>query len=84
MMRVVSWNLLHGQKIPPTPTQDWQAELVTPAKKVADDLKPDFVALQEVDYFQSRSNLTNQTKLIAQSMKLKYWAYTANFDWNSR
>lgn len=75
MMRVVSWNLLHGQKIPPTPTQDWQAELVAAAKKVADDLKPDFVALQEVDYFQSRSDLTNQTKLIAQNMKLKYWAY---------
>ena len=74
-MRVISWNLLHGQKIPPTNSQDWQAEVVGAAKKVADELQPNFIALQEVDYFQSRSNLTNQTKLVAQSMQLKYWAY---------
>ena len=74
-MRVISWNLLHGQKIPPTSSQDWQAELVSAAKKVADESQPNFIALQEVDYFQSRSDLTNQTKLVAQSMQLKYWAY---------
>ena len=74
-MRVISWNLLHGQKIPPTNSQDWQAEVVSAAKKVADELQPNFIALQEVDYFQSRSELTNQTKLVAQSMQLKYWAY---------
>ena len=74
-MRVISWNLLHGQKIPPTNSQDWQAEVVSAAKKVADELQPNFIALQEVDYFQSRSDLTNQTKLVAQSMQLKYWAY---------
>ena len=74
-MRVISWNLLHGQKIPPTSSQDWQTELVSAAKKVTDDLQPNFIALQEVDYFQSRSDLTNQTKLVAQSMQLKYWAY---------
>ena len=74
-MRVISWNLLHGQKIPPTNSQDWQAEVVGAAKKVEDELQPNFIALQEVDYFQSRSDLTNQTKLVAQSMQLKYWAY---------
>ena len=74
-MRVISWNLLHGQKIPPTNSQDWQAEIVGAAKKVADELQPNFIALQEVDYLQSRSDLTNQTKLVAQSMQLKYWAY---------
>jgi endonuclease/exonuclease/phosphatase family metal-dependent hydrolase len=74
-MRVISWNLLHGQKIPPANSQDWQAEVVSAAKKVADELQPNFIALQEVDYFQSRSDLTNQTKLVAQSMQLKYWAY---------
>ena len=72
---MISWNLLHGQKIPPTNSQDWQAEVVSAAKKVADELQPNFIALQEVDYFQSRSELTNQTKLVAQSMQLKYWAY---------
>jgi len=74
-LRVISWNLLHGQKIPPTNSQDWQAELASAAKRVAVQLKPNFIALQEVDYFQSRSDLTNQTKVIAQSMQLKYWAY---------
>ena len=74
-MRVISWNLLHGQKIPPTSSQDWQTELVSAAKQVADESQPNFIALQEVDYFQSRSDLTNQTKLVAQSMQLKYWAY---------
>ena len=74
-MRVISWNLLHGQKIPPTNSQDWQVELASAAKRVADQLQPNFIALQEVDYFQSRSDFTNQTEVVAQNMQLKYWAY---------
>ena len=74
-MRVISWNLLHGQKIPPTHTQNWQLELETAAKTVADKMQPDFLALQEVDNFQSRSGFINQSKLIAESMQLKHWAY---------
>ena len=74
-MRVISWNLLHGQKIPPTGTQNWQVELETAAKTVADKMQPDFLALQEVDNFQSRSGFINQSKLIAESMQLKHWAY---------
>ena len=74
-MRVISWNLLHGQKIPPTGPQNWQLELETAAKTVADKMQPDFLALQEVDNFQSRSGFINQSKLIAESMQLKYWAY---------
>jgi endonuclease/exonuclease/phosphatase family metal-dependent hydrolase len=74
-MRVISWNLLHGQKIPPTGTQNWQVELETAAKTVSDKMKPDFLALQEVDNFQSRSGFINQSKLIAESMQLKHWAY---------
>ena len=74
-MRVISWNLLHGQKIPPTGTQNWQLELETAAKTVADKMQPDFLALQEVDKFQSRSGFINQSKLIAESMQLKHWAY---------
>jgi len=74
-MRVISWNLLHGQKIPPTGTQNWQMELETAAKTVADKMQPDFLALQEVDNFQSRSGFINQSKLIAESMQLKHWAY---------
>lgn len=74
-MRVISWNLLHGQKIPPTAKQDWQAELAGAAKKIATQLQPDFIALQEVDYLQPRSDLTNQTQIIAQATQLKHWAY---------
>ena len=74
-MRVISWNLLHGQKIPPTGSQNWQLELETAAKTVSDKMQPDFLALQEVDNFQSRSGFINQSKLIAESMQLKHWAY---------
>ena len=74
-MRVISWNLLHGQKIPPTATQNWQVELESAAKNVADKMQPDFLALQEVDNYQTRSGGINQSKLIAESMQLKYWAY---------
>jgi endonuclease/exonuclease/phosphatase family metal-dependent hydrolase len=74
-MRVISWNLLHGQKIPPTDSQNWQVELETAAKTVSDKMQPDFLALQEVDNFQSRSGFINQSKLIAESMQLKHWAY---------
>ena len=74
-MRVISWNLLHGQKIPPTATQDWQVDLKNAAESVAKKYQPDFIALQEVDFSQTRSAQINQTQLIAQSMNLKYWAY---------
>ena len=74
-MRVISWNLLHGQVIPPLGEQDWQQNLITSAKDVAKHFQPDFISLQEVDYLQPRSGNINQTKLIAESMGLKYWYY---------
>jgi len=74
-MRVISWNLLHGQVIPPLPEQDWQQNLISSAKDVAKNFQPDFISLKEVDYLQTRSGNINQTKLIAESMGLKYWYY---------
>jgi len=74
-MRIISWNLLHGQVIPPISDQDWRQSLITAAKTVADNYQPDFIGLQEVDYLQPRSSEINQTQLIAESMGLKYWAY---------
>lgn len=74
-MRIISWNLLHGQVIPPVATQNWQADLITSARQVAENYKADFVSLQEVDCMQSRSGVINQTEVVAQSMGLKYWAY---------
>ena len=74
-MRVTSWNLLHGQVIPPVGEQDWRQSLITSATDIASHFKPDFISLQEVDYLQPRSGNINQTKLIAESMGLKYWYY---------
>jgi len=74
-MRIISWNLLHGQIIPPNNDQDWRQSLITAAKTVANNYQPDFIGLQEVDYLQPRSKLINQTQLVAESMGLKYWAY---------
>jgi endonuclease/exonuclease/phosphatase family metal-dependent hydrolase len=74
-MRIISWNLLHGQVIPPTSDQDWRQSLITAAKTVADNYRPDFIGLQEVDYLQPRSAEINQTQLVAENMGLKYWAY---------
>jgi endonuclease/exonuclease/phosphatase family metal-dependent hydrolase len=74
-MRVISWNLLHGQVIPPVGEQDWRQSLITSATDIASHFKPDFISLQEVDYLQPRSGNINQTKLIAESMGLKYWYY---------
>lgn len=74
-MRVISWNLLHGQVIPPTPEPNWQQELIDAAKVVGNNYKPDFIALQEVDYMQPRSGGINQVKIIAESVGLKYWAF---------
>jgi endonuclease/exonuclease/phosphatase family metal-dependent hydrolase len=61
--------------IPPLAEQDWQQNLITSAKDVAKHFQPDFISLQEVDYLQPRSGNINQTKLIAESMGLKYWYY---------
>jgi len=74
-MRVISWNLLHGVQIPPVKNQEWQKSLVTAAGVVAKNYQPDFIGLQEVDYLQPRSGGINQTKVIAEKLGLKHWAY---------
>jgi len=74
-MRVISWNLLHGQTIPPTPTQDWSQTLISATSQVVENYHPDFISIQEVDYLQPRSNYINQTQVIAENSGLKYWAY---------
>jgi len=61
--------------IPPVGEQDWRQSLITSATDIASHFKPDFISLQEVDYLQPRSGNINQTKLIAESMGLKYWYY---------
>lgn len=74
-MRVISWNLLHGQQIPPSGDQNWSNSLQTAAQVVSQNYQPDFVAIQEVDFMQKRSGMVNQTKVIAENLHLKYWAF---------
>ena len=77
-LRILSWNILHGEQIPPVEkltAEQWKNNLVTVATDVSQNLKPDFIGLQEVDLNQDRSGNLNQTKLIAESMGLKYWAF---------
>ncbi len=50
-------------------------ELINSANTVGNNYKPDFISLQEVDHMQLRSGQINQTKVIADTLGLKYWAY---------
>ena len=74
-MRVLSWNILHGQVIPPANQVDQLASLKSATAQVVSNYQPDFICLQEVDYQQPRSDFLNQTKIIAKSSGLKYWAF---------
>ena len=77
-LRILSWNILHGEQIPPagklTPEQ-WKNNLITSATEISQNIKPDFIGLQEVDLNQNRSGNLNQTEVIAETIGLKYWAY---------
>ena len=77
-LRILSWNILHGEQIPPVgklSIEQWKNNLITSSTEISQNLKPDFIGLQEVDLNQSRSANLNQTKLIAGTMGLKYWAF---------
>ena len=70
-LRILSWNILHGEQIPPVgklSMEQWKNNLITSSTEIAQNLKPDFIGLQEVDLNQSRSANLNQTKLIAETM----------------
>lgn len=74
-MRVLSWNILHGQVIPPANQVDQLACLKSATAQVVSNYQPDFICLQEVDYQQPRSDFLNQTKIIAKTSGLKNWAF---------
>ena len=69
-MKIGSWNLLHGMAIPEGGTS---AERLL---KAAELLDLDLLALQEVDFFQDRSNTIDQTALIAQGMGAQFYNFT--------
>jgi len=57
-LRITSWNLLHGEQIPPSPnlnSAQWRSNLENAATEIGAKLNPDFLGLQEVDFMQPRS-----------------------------
>ncbi len=79
IVKVTSWNLLHGQTIPPGLTANsevaekfTQEQLLT---AIAQRLTSDVVGLQEVDEAQPRSEGHSQVQSIAKQMGAAYWGY---------
>ena len=70
-MRLTSWNLLHGQAMPPDSEADNNALLAAEI----DHLKSDVIGLQEVDYFLPRSGTHNQVGYVAAIMNAPHWAF---------
>jgi endonuclease/exonuclease/phosphatase family metal-dependent hydrolase len=73
-MRITSWNILHGMAIPPTPNLDLTA-LSQAGAKIAADLSPDLIAIQECDYQLARSGRMNQIAEVAESIGARYFAF---------
>jgi endonuclease/exonuclease/phosphatase family metal-dependent hydrolase len=73
-MRITSWNILHGMAIPPTPNLDLTA-LSQAGAKIAADLSPDLIAIQECDYQLARSGRVNQIAEVASSIGARHFAF---------
>lgn len=86
---ITSWNILHGQLIPPNPQNSTNSpqkskQLLTSAgQKLQQSLfssstgrcKGSVIALQECDFNQLRTAKLNQVQLIGQGAKLKNWFF---------
>ena len=75
-MKLVSWNILHGQSIPPTPESSSEVleNLKTAAKRLS-DAGVEVLALQEVDHGQERSGKIDQVEVLATQLGAQYWAF---------
>jgi endonuclease/exonuclease/phosphatase family metal-dependent hydrolase len=73
-MRITSWNILHGMAIPPTPNPDLTA-LSQAGAKIAADLSPDLIAIQECDYQLTRTGNVNQIAEVAKSIGAAHFAF---------
>ncbi len=75
-MKVTSWNLLHGARIPPKDDEPNPKQLLLDGfAHFSKDFKPDVMGLQEVDCNQVRSGKVNQVEVIAEFLGAKYWAF---------
>ena len=70
-MKVISWNLLHGQQIPPGPPGSPDADWIQACTRLGADL----LGLQEIDEHQPRSSRAKQIEEIAAAMETTHWAY---------
>lgn len=65
-MRITSWNILHGQPLA-QPSSTFAAALTF--------LGSDLIACQEVDHHLDRSERSNQSREIADSISAPYWGF---------
>ena len=75
-MKLVSWNILHGQSIPPALKSS--ATLLKNLETAAASLAAagvEVLALQEVDHGQERSGKIDQVQVLAGGLGAKYWAF---------
>lgn len=67
-MKVISWNILHGEQLPIAgPTMEWVDACVL--------LGADILGLQEIDENQPRSGSRKQVEEIAAAIGTSHWAY---------
>lgn len=77
-MKVISWNLLHGQPLPPPSTPlpaEEAARLLTIAGSTLSELGVDLLGVQEVDAAQPRSAKLSQVEILADAMGAEHWAF---------
>jgi endonuclease/exonuclease/phosphatase family metal-dependent hydrolase len=74
-MRLATWNILHGESIPPHPGQ--KVSLGGLADYIAAGIAPDVIGLQEVDYLQPRSSDLKQVEELARLLGGWHWGFAA-------
>jgi endonuclease/exonuclease/phosphatase family metal-dependent hydrolase len=75
-MRITSWNILHGMAIPPAAKGVKPTSLSDAGQKIAAELAPDVIGIQECDYALARSENVNQIAELATSIGAPYFAFT--------
>ena len=74
-MRITSWNLLHGMAIPPAAKGVKPTTLADAGQKIAAELAPEVIGVQECDYSLERSGNAHQIAEIATSIGAPYFAF---------
>jgi len=74
-MRITSWNILHGMAIPPAAKGVKPTSLSDAGQKIAAELAPNVIGIQECDYALARSENVNQIAEIATSIGAPYFAF---------